>query len=247
MQGRGDANGRSYSKDRYAQDDVLSEDKLVPEGIEGRIPFRGPLSQVVHQLVGGLRSGMGYAGAQTIAAAAAGAARAHHRGGAQGEPPARHHHDRRGARTTRLVRRLRCPCVTSWRSGWAGRPAALRPRPGRDRAVPADPELEGGVHGLAARRLPLRHPAADPPDRRGRVPGERRRGSASSAGWRCSTPRGCGRGTPTPTARSPRSSTPASGDDPDSGAGHCCRSCTRAPISEAAARRGAAHRCARPG
>jgi IMP dehydrogenase len=64
MRSRGDT--RSYSKDRYAQDDVLSEDKLVPEGIEGRIPFRGPLAQVVHQLVGGLRSGMGYAGAQTI-------------------------------------------------------------------------------------------------------------------------------------------------------------------------------------
>nr|WP_154663804.1 IMP dehydrogenase [Saccharomonospora iraqiensis] len=58
--------GRSYSKDRYAQDDVLSEDKLVPEGIEGRTPFRGPLSGVVHQLAGGLRSGMGYAGATTI-------------------------------------------------------------------------------------------------------------------------------------------------------------------------------------
>ncbi|PRX44019.1 IMP dehydrogenase [Prauserella shujinwangii] len=65
MQSRGEH--RSYSKDRYAQDDVLSEDKLVPEGIEGRIPFRGPLSGVVHQLVGGLRSGMGYAGARTIA------------------------------------------------------------------------------------------------------------------------------------------------------------------------------------
>jgi IMP dehydrogenase len=64
MQSRGAA--RSYSKDRYGQDDVLSEDKLVPEGIEGRIPFRGPLAQVVHQLVGGLRSGMGYAGAATI-------------------------------------------------------------------------------------------------------------------------------------------------------------------------------------
>ena len=45
---------------------MLSEDKLVPEGIEGRVPFRGPLAQVVHQLVGGLRSGMGYAGAPTI-------------------------------------------------------------------------------------------------------------------------------------------------------------------------------------
>jgi len=64
MQSRG--KGKSYSTDRYAQDDVLSEDKLVPEGIEGRIPFRGPLAQVVHQLVGGLRSGMGYAGAPTI-------------------------------------------------------------------------------------------------------------------------------------------------------------------------------------
>ncbi|HVW40333.1 MAG TPA: IMP dehydrogenase [Amycolatopsis sp.] len=57
---------KSYSKDRYSQDDVLSEDKLVPEGIEGRIPFRGPLVNVVHQLVGGLRSGMGYAGAETV-------------------------------------------------------------------------------------------------------------------------------------------------------------------------------------
>lgn len=65
MQTRGDA--RSYSRDRYGQDDVLSEDKLVPEGIEGRIPFRGPLQQVVHQLVGGLRSGMGYTGSATIA------------------------------------------------------------------------------------------------------------------------------------------------------------------------------------
>jgi len=72
MQGRveGQRQGvaKSYSRDRYAQDDVLSEDKLVPEGIEGRIPFRGPLAQVVHQLVGGLRSGMGYAGAATIPA-----------------------------------------------------------------------------------------------------------------------------------------------------------------------------------
>ncbi|OZM74941.1 IMP dehydrogenase [Amycolatopsis antarctica] len=65
MQSRGEA--KSYSKDRYAQDDVLSDDKLVPEGIEGRIPFRGPLSTVVHQLVGGLRAGMGFAGARSIA------------------------------------------------------------------------------------------------------------------------------------------------------------------------------------
>jgi IMP dehydrogenase len=65
MQSRGEA--RSYSKDRYFQDDVLSEDKLVPEGIEGQVPYRGPLSAVAHQLVGGLRASMGYAGAATIA------------------------------------------------------------------------------------------------------------------------------------------------------------------------------------
>ena len=64
MQSRGEQ--KSYSKDRYMQDDVLSEDKLVPEGIEGRVKYRGPVSAVLHQLVGGLRSGMGYAGAATI-------------------------------------------------------------------------------------------------------------------------------------------------------------------------------------
>jgi len=64
MQSRGEQ--KSYSKDRYMQDDVLSEDKLVPEGIEGKVRYRGPVGQVLHQLVGGLRSGMGYAGAATI-------------------------------------------------------------------------------------------------------------------------------------------------------------------------------------
>jgi IMP dehydrogenase len=65
MQSRGDK--KSYSKDRYMQDDVLAEDKLVPEGIEGKVAYRGPVSEMVHQLVGGLRSGMGYAGSPTIA------------------------------------------------------------------------------------------------------------------------------------------------------------------------------------
>jgi len=64
MQSRGEA--KSYSKDRYFQDDVLSEDKLVPEGIEGQVPFRGPLAAVSHQLIGGLRASMGYAGAATV-------------------------------------------------------------------------------------------------------------------------------------------------------------------------------------
>ena len=64
MQKRGN---QSYSRDRYFADDVLSDDKLVPEGIEGQVPYRGPLSGVVHQLVGGLRASMGYAGAATVA------------------------------------------------------------------------------------------------------------------------------------------------------------------------------------
>jgi IMP dehydrogenase len=69
MAGRGSggsSGGKSYSKDRYFADDALSEDKLVPEGIEGRVPFRGPLSSVIHQLTGGLRAAMGYTGSPTI-------------------------------------------------------------------------------------------------------------------------------------------------------------------------------------
>lgn len=64
MQSRGQA--QSYSKDRYFQDDVLREDKLVPEGIEGRVAYRGTVATVTHQLVGGLRASMGYVGAETI-------------------------------------------------------------------------------------------------------------------------------------------------------------------------------------
>jgi IMP dehydrogenase len=54
------------SRDRYFQSEVESEVKLVPEGIEGRVPFRGSLSENVHQLLGGLRAGMGYTGCRTL-------------------------------------------------------------------------------------------------------------------------------------------------------------------------------------
>lgn len=57
---------RSYSKDRYFQQDVESLSKFVPEGIEGRVPYKGPLANIVYQLVGGLRAAMGYCGAATI-------------------------------------------------------------------------------------------------------------------------------------------------------------------------------------
>ena len=64
LQTRGKAT--SYSKDRYFQADVPSDDKLIPEGIEGRVPYRGPLSAVAYQLLGGLRQSMFYVGARTI-------------------------------------------------------------------------------------------------------------------------------------------------------------------------------------
>jgi len=59
---------RGYSKDRYFQGDVEDVDKLVPEGIEGRVPYKGQLSGVVHQIVGGVRQAMGYCGAPTVEA-----------------------------------------------------------------------------------------------------------------------------------------------------------------------------------
>ena len=57
----------SYSKDRYFQADVASDDELVPEGIEGQVPYRGPLEAVAHQLVGGLHQSMFYVGARNLA------------------------------------------------------------------------------------------------------------------------------------------------------------------------------------
>ena len=64
MQTRGRA--KSYSKDRYFQGDVADNDKLIPEGIEGQVPYRGPLEAVAYQLIGGLRQSMFYVGAHSI-------------------------------------------------------------------------------------------------------------------------------------------------------------------------------------
>jgi IMP dehydrogenase len=66
MASLGAMGGRSYSKDRYFQGDVEDVDKLVPEGIEGRVAYKGPLSPIVYQLIGGVRQAMGYCGAATI-------------------------------------------------------------------------------------------------------------------------------------------------------------------------------------
>ncbi|HEY3017769.1 MAG TPA: IMP dehydrogenase [Gaiellaceae bacterium] len=57
---------RGSSRDRYFQGDVEDVEKLVPEGIEGRVPYKGPLAAILHQLIGGLRQAMGYCGASTI-------------------------------------------------------------------------------------------------------------------------------------------------------------------------------------
>jgi IMP dehydrogenase len=57
---------REGSRDRYAQEETANESKLVPEGIEGRVPYKGTLADMVTQLVGGLRSGMGYTGCNSI-------------------------------------------------------------------------------------------------------------------------------------------------------------------------------------
>jgi IMP dehydrogenase len=55
------------SADRYFQQDMADDLKLVPEGVEGRVPFKGPAANVIHQMIGGLRAGMGYTGSRTIA------------------------------------------------------------------------------------------------------------------------------------------------------------------------------------
>jgi IMP dehydrogenase len=65
MGSMGAMQGRSFSKDRYFQGSVESG-KVVPEGIEGRVPYKGPLGAVIHQLVGGLRQAMGYCGTPDI-------------------------------------------------------------------------------------------------------------------------------------------------------------------------------------
>ena len=119
MQSRGEQ--RSFSKDRYFQESVAADDKLVPEGIEGQVPYRGPLAAVVHQLVGGLHAVdvLRRRGRTVPEIKEQRPLRPHHLGGPQGEPPARHPDDHRGAELLRGAEH-------------AGRyRAARRPDPGR--------------------------------------------------------------------------------------------------------------------
>jgi IMP dehydrogenase len=143
MQSRGEA--RSYSKDRYFQDDVLSDDKLVPEGIEGMVPYRGPLSVVAHQLVGGLRASMGYSGASNIPE--------HHCGWPQGEPSPRRRDDRRSAQLPLALGQpwQRSRSVAASAAGW---PTRLMRSPSHRVDVPAMPTrcLRRGRSTLIASR-----------------------------------------------------------------------------------------------
>ncbi|MGB6059291.1 MAG: IMP dehydrogenase, partial [Microthrixaceae bacterium] len=63
----GAMSARSFSKDRYFQGEVETTEKVVPEGVEGRVPYKGPAQKILYQLIGGLRSAMGYCGAHDIA------------------------------------------------------------------------------------------------------------------------------------------------------------------------------------
>ena len=119
MQSRGEA--RSYSKDRYAQDDVLSDDKLVPEGIEGRVPFRG---RAVRRRAPTGRRSAGGDGLHRLGdhrAAQGRQAGPDHRGRPAGIAPARHRDHLRGAELHRPLssrRRLRsCPSRTARSNG----------------------------------------------------------------------------------------------------------------------------------
>ena len=92
------------SADRYFQQDIKDQLKLVPEGIEGQVPYKGPVRDIIHQLVGGVKAAMGYTGSTTIAElAAARALRPDHQCGPQRKPCPRRRHHARGAQLSDAV------------------------------------------------------------------------------------------------------------------------------------------------
>ena len=105
---------RSFSKDRYFQGDVEDAEKLVPEGIEARVPYKGPLAPIVYQLVGGLRQAMGYCGAATIEAMHQAQFVRMTGAGPPREPPARRH-DHEGRTELPAWLRARKSCRSRWR------------------------------------------------------------------------------------------------------------------------------------
>ena len=143
---------RSFSKDRYFQGDVEDVDKLVPEGIEGRVPYKGPLAPIVYQLVGGLRQAMGYCGAATIEEMKRERAlRPHHRCRPAREPPARRddHEGRAELPAAELGRGPSCLARAAAGGAAGARDRLRRPVQPADRAARAR-----GARLLRARRPP---------------------------------------------------------------------------------------------
>ena len=100
------------SADRYFQQEIADKLKLVPEGVEGRVPFKGPASAVIHQLIGGLKAAMGYTGSPTIAAMQKNAEFIRiTSAGLRESPRARYHHH--PGSTELPYRRLTCACLVA--------------------------------------------------------------------------------------------------------------------------------------
>ena len=147
---------RSFSKDRYFQGDVEDVDKLVPEGIEGRVPYKGPLAPIVYQLVGGLRQAMGYCGAPTIEAMKqARFVRITGAGLAESHPARRHDHEGRAELPPWLSGSRAAPGARARAGGAAG----PRRRPRRPVRAADRPPRPRGARLLRARRPP--HHAAE--------------------------------------------------------------------------------------
>ena len=131
MGSMGAMKARSFSKDRYFQGDVIDTDKLVPEGIEGRVAYKGPVANVLFQLVGGLRAAMGYCGAPTHRRPAAHRpVRAHHRRRAARVAPPRHRHHQGSAQLRQLVSRTIGLGLRPSRDDFRCRGGRGRPGPG---------------------------------------------------------------------------------------------------------------------
>ncbi len=193
--------GRSYSKDRYFQDDVLREDKLVPEGVEGQVPYRGPLAGRRPPAHRRPARGHGLLRRAHHRRAAGGPVHPDHRGRAGREPSARHRRWWPRPPTTWAARRH----DSGGDRPRQERPPGLRARRDRHRSRPAAPGTPRRCRspgrstptGSSCRWWSRRWTAWSP-----RPP---RSPSARSAGWPCSTWRACGPGTRTRSRCWPRS------------------------------------------